>query len=1053
MLLRLPQSSFPKDFSRLAGSSVVVIGVAALAGWVAGVPWLTSWGADLASLKPISALCFIMLGTALALPQQNSIWVDRLAVAVSMVAVLAVSVNLLGPVRQTTSFGSMMATATGISMALAGLSLTLSRTRLNGLTAVLAALTGLIAIFALIGYVSGVDELYKLEHFNSMSLPTTVAFLILAPSLWMRSKQSALGSRPRSLRLLIVVFNIAIITPLFLFAIYAAARLSSAQHMAIKAQLLQEARSISAAVDREIQGELETLRGLAGSPSLVVGDFAAFHRQAASVLEVRGAGTILLFDVNEQQLLNTLKPYGTALPKGDPSKLTAEVFETKTFRISPLFLGTVTQRLTFNVHIPVFIDGKIRYVLTRSPQTEALAKIVRESGLPSRWEAGLSDRNNIQIAHSTRHGDAVGRPIEVAAQSKLANRDGVIETTNGDQEAAIEAYCWSELTGWRSSVSASKVVLEAPTQALWRSLVLLALLAATLVALAVMTLSRLLSQAINVPQQLIGALDETTSVRPKPTPVIEFNSLTNALYDALQKRSQAEEERNLASADLRRQAHLQDRLFNITKELLNTTVLRDLTRKVFEQAAPLIEADMCLNYRFDPVTQRLDLVYEAGTPPEFINTVQKLDLSQSFCGLTATTSASVAADTIRIAHDVRGALVKAFGVKAYVCHPLLSQDGRVMGTLSFCSTKRDSFTAQEISWLGTLTNVLAQAWERSKAEEQLYESRQELQLALDAALLGWWRYDLTQKTVTWDDRFKTMFGVPDGERTYNTIITQIHAEDRSRVIADIERSVDPNADTAGHFESVFRIVRHTQEVCWIESRGVATFAGAGPTRRAIKLVGAVLDITASKRKEAHRQLLMQEVNHRAKNMLGLVQAIARQTVKRNPADFMQRFSERLQALSANQDLLVKGDWKGIEISDLVRAQLTPFAAFDTERITASGPAILLTPAAAQGIGLALHELATNAAKYGAFSNTTGSLTVEWTLDDVDVTISWTERNGPLVAPPERSGFGTIVTTDMVESSVNGTVAMEFRPAGLFWQLTCPALGVIETVHGRAAVTY
>jgi two-component sensor histidine kinase len=122
---------------------------------------------------------------------------------------------------------------------------------------------------------------------------------------------------------------------------------------------------------------------------------------------------------------------------------------------------------------------------------------------------------------------------------------------------------------------------------------------------------------------------------------------------------------------------------------------------------------------------------------------------------------------------------------------------------------------------------------------------------------------------------------------------------------------------------------------------------------------------------------MREVNHRAKNMLSVVDSIAHQTAVRSPEDFIARFSERIQALSAHQDLLVRNKWMGVGIADLVRAQLAHFADLISSRIAAKGPTLRLRAASAQAIGLALHELATNAGKYGALSTEKGRVDVFW----------------------------------------------------------------------------
>jgi two-component sensor histidine kinase len=146
---------------------------------------------------------------------------------------------------------------------------------------------------------------------------------------------------------------------------------------------------------------------------------------------------------------------------------------------------------------------------------------------------------------------------------------------------------------------------------------------------------------------------------------------------------------------------------------------------------------------------------------------------------------------------------------------------------------------------------------------------------------------------------------------------------------------------------------------------------------------------------------MCEVSHRAKNLLSIVNAIAHQTVAKNPDDFLGRFSQRIGALSSNQDLLIRNDWRGVDVEDLVNAQLAHFASLIGFRIVVHGPRLTLRPDSAQAIGLALHELATNAGKYGALSTDTGRVDVRWESDGQTFTMSWTEREGPPVFAPER----------------------------------------------------
>jgi two-component sensor histidine kinase len=201
-------------------------------------------------------------------------------------------------------------------------------------------------------------------------------------------------------------------------------------------------------------------------------------------------------------------------------------------------------------------------------------------------------------------------------------------------------------------------------------------------------------------------------------------------------------------------------------------------------------------------------------------------------------------------------------------------------------------------------------------------------------------------------------------------------------------------------------------------------------------------ITQRNQQMVRERLLMCEINHRAKNMLSAVDAIAHQTAAKNPEDFAVRLSDRIKALSANQDLLVRNEWQG-GIKELVRAQLAHFAGLIDSRIELRGPALRLKAAAAQAIGLALHELATNAGKYGALSTDKGRVDIRWQATANVFLMSWTESEGPPVVQPTRRGFGSTVINTTVKQSLGGEVAVSYARSGLMWQLTCPAANAVE----------
>lgn len=211
------------------------------------------------------------------------------------------------------------------------------------------------------------------------------------------------------------------------------------------------------------------------------------------------------------------------------------------------------------------------------------------------------------------------------------------------------------------------------------------------------------------------------------------------------------------------------------------------------------------------------------------------------------------------------------------------------------------------------------------------------------------------------------------------------------------------------------------------------------------MVNVVADITDRKNDEQNIRLLMRETTHRSKNLLSVVQSIARALGRNAPsvAAFQESFTSRLTALARSYDLLVSEEWSQVDLEKLVRDHMSSFAdERETERLMISGPRVALTPDAAQAIGLAMHELATNAVKYGAWSVPEGRVELNWALSETagqneDLIMQWKELGGPHVDAPTKHGFGTLVIDKLLEKSVDGSVTMDFEPTGFEWTLSMP----------------
>ncbi len=502
-------------------------------------------------------------------------------------------------------------------------------------------------------------------------------------------------------------------------------------------------------------------------------------------------------------------------------------------------------------------------------------------------------------------------------------------------------------------------------------------------------------------------------------------------------------------------------LLEVTSDLIRASEPGELGRRMFERVRSTVDADICFNYRLDPVGQRPRLVFGCGIPPEHLEAAQSLELGKEYCGIAAARCQPLVANKQRIAYDPNGAFVRGLGATAYACHPLMAANGRLLGTFAVASATREGFTDEEVTYLGTITNFLAQAWERFDAEQGLRASEERLRLSFSEVVSE--QAGARRALAESEARFRASFenaaiGIahvaPDGRwlrvnpalrrmlgYRADELVTKsfqdiTHPDDLAADLPQVELMREGKIDS---YDMDKRYVRKDGTIVW----GRLAVGCVRKRDGSIDyFVSAIEDISERKAHEERIHLLMREVNHRDKNILSLVQAIARQTAAREPGNFIGRFTERIRALAANQDLLVRNEWNGAEIADLVRSQLAHFADLIGSRITLHGRKLRLQATCAQAIGLALHELATNAGKYGALSTDRGHVDVCWGIDGDTLTTSWTERDGPPVSAPQRRGFGTIVEA-MAERSVDGNVDLGYAPSVLTWRLTCPAANALE----------
>jgi len=332
--------------------------------------------------------------------------------------------------------------------------------------------------------------------------------------------------------------------------------------------------------------------------------------------------------------------------------------------------------------------------------------------------------------------------------------------------------------------------------------------------------------------------------------------------------------------------------------------------------------------------------------------------------------------------------------------------------------------------------------ELKRSREELRESEERLSSILERIPVGVGLFDTAGRFVLRNPALQGLVGnfipsrdVPDRWRAFDETGRRLepseYAGDRA-----LRGETSPGIDFATDDEGNERWVRVAAVPFWRDGQVTGGLFVAH-------------DITERRHAEEQIRLLLHEVNHRSKNMLSLVLSIARQTAATGSADFVERFTERIRALAAGQDLLVKSEWTGVGIEELLRSQLAHFAELFGRRIKMQGPPLTLSASASQSIGMAVHELATNAGKYGALSTCHGRIDISWSIarneeGEDQFVMSWIECGGPPVTPPASSGFGSLVIRTMIKSSLGARVTLSYPAAGLIWQIRCPLARVLET---------
>lgn len=371
-------------------------------------------------------------------------------------------------------------------------------------------------------------------------------------------------------------------------------------------------------------------------------------------------------------------------------------------------------------------------------------------------------------------------------------------------------------------------------------------------------------------------------------------------------------------------------------------------------------------------------------------------------------------------------------VRFYAGAPLVAPGGEVVGVLSVGDPEphapHDDAERMALEDLAALTiDMLVRDAQVIDSQRRARLDHQRVELALDAAGLGEFEWDMGEDTVFVSDRMKALTGLNRSSAPAeggDAPFRMVHPDD----VDGLRKAVDEGLRKAGRYSVRYRMVRPDDgRQRWMQGAGVLALDEQG---RPLRVIGVIRDITESRDEEEHREVLLAELDHRVKNVLAAVQSLAAQSARKTTSTegFMTAFAGRLKAMASAHELLTATRWRGASLAHIAAAELGGLAPGQARW---EGPEITLKPRAANAASLALHELATNAVKYGALSTESGRIELAWSRTaDGGFVIEWSEAGGPPVKPPERRGFGSTLLEHVTGRELGGVVEMDYRVDGL-----------------------
>lgn len=825
------------------------------------------------------------------------------------------------------------------------------------------------------------------------------------------------------LRAYLIAFAMALLLPALGIGGAVAWQAIQAYRGAFEGRLQDTARALALALDREIGAYEATLAGLAAAPELDEGAgeaaLARFRARAHAIAAAMDSWVVVQGPGPDYaMLLHTLapaaQPLGSGLRLPEPDAPVPRVFRTGRPAVGSLARGLRSGRQVAFVFAPVTRQGRVIRAIGMALDPVRIARLLERHNLPPTAFAVVTDQHDMVVARSRNHARYVGRaaPSWYAA-GKVGRTSGFLTGQALEGQPVVLGFATlAAAPGWSIAVSEAAAAYEAS----WRRPMQALAVGAALALLLGLALALWLGGRLLRPVRALTA-DAATVTRPGATPPLRAVPMAVAEFETLRRHLGA------ADATLRLQA---------AEARAGEARLR--TAQAVGQLG-VFEYDVARDRFWRSEEQQRLHGLDAGAPqPDLAGYLAQVHPQDRPGFARKIEAAFLGREGVSTVHHVFRFHRFDTGAERW-----LAVDAEV--------TERDRATGRALRVNGTTRDIT----EHQRAVLALAASEERLRLAIEGTGMGSWDLDIASGRLIFSRHVFLMLGrtpPPGGETTLEAWRTHVHPED-----LPVLRGAWRQAEQEGSlYHATYRIRRANDGMeRWMESYGrfIHAAGATGP-----RFVGVMFDVTARRQTEERQGLLMREVDHRAKNVLAVVLSVVRLSRNDDPRAFAEAVEGRVAALARTHELLAREKWSGATLRALAEEELAAYrgAAAGRERILLDGPPLRLEASAVQPLSMALHELATNAARHGSLSRPEGQVVLRWRQhEDGMLRLCWSERGGPaILGRPTRQGFGSRLLRTAITGQLDGTAELDWDEGGLRCTIAVPGTLVSLAAEEQAA---